>query len=171
MSVINPDLFLKHELEFEIKSRGGRPQGDVASLRKQLRDALASGGTTSLVKVTDVMAELELCQEKWGELREVMEDFESAPSNLRARQRVRQRAEHLQHRLENLSAQTTIAEVSATLKLIAEQVAKALRNFEPVKSPLSVSSPQPPEMDIAQTPNPAAPLPTPSGGASVSYNN
>ena len=69
---------MKHELEFEITSRGGRPQGDVASLRKQLRDDLASGGTTSLVKVTDVTAELELCQEKWGELREVMEDFESA---------------------------------------------------------------------------------------------
>ena len=79
MSVINPDLFLKHDLEFEIKSRGGRPQGDVASLRKQLRDALASGGVTSLVKFTDVTAELELCQEKWGELlREVMFRLRSA---------------------------------------------------------------------------------------------
>ena len=58
-------------------------------IRDRLRDALASGGTTSLVKISDVTAELELCQEKWGELREGMEDLESAPSNLRARQRLR----------------------------------------------------------------------------------
>ena len=83
---------------------------------------------------------------------------------------MRQRAEHLQHRLENLSAQTTIAEVSATLKLISEQVAKALRNFEPVKSHPPVSSPQPPDMYIAQTPSPPAQLPTFSGGSCVSYN-
>ena len=52
MKGINPDLFLKHELEFEIKSRSGRPQGDVASLRKRLRDALTSGEVTSTVKLT-----------------------------------------------------------------------------------------------------------------------
>ena len=72
--------------------------------------------------------------------------------------------------MENLSAQTTIAEVSATLKLISEQVAKALRNFEPGKSHPPVSSPQPPELDIGQTPSPPAQLPTLSGGSSVSYN-
>ena len=43
MSPVNVDLYVKDELEFEVRSRGKKPQGDVASLRKQLRDALAAG--------------------------------------------------------------------------------------------------------------------------------
>ena len=52
MSNINLKLFLKDELEFEIRSRSRRLQGDVASLRKQLRDAVAAGVVTSTVKLT-----------------------------------------------------------------------------------------------------------------------
>ena len=43
MSSVNVDLYLKDELEFEVRSQGSRPQGDVASLRKQLRELIAAG--------------------------------------------------------------------------------------------------------------------------------
>ena len=37
ISPVNVDFYLKDELEFEVRSRGSKPQGDVASLREQRR--------------------------------------------------------------------------------------------------------------------------------------
>ena len=54
MSPVNVDLYVKDELEFEVRSRGKKPQGDVASLRKQLRDALAAADGASHVKIARV---------------------------------------------------------------------------------------------------------------------
>ena len=103
MSAINPDLFLRDELEFELRSRDKWTLGDVASMRKQLGEALAAGEVPSPVKVSDESKEMELCLEKWGELRELAECLESAPCSSRAAQRIRQRLEHLRQRIQNMS--------------------------------------------------------------------
>ena len=67
MNPVNVDLYVKDELEFEVGSRGKKPQGDVISLRRQLRDALAAGDEPSQVKISDVSAEMDLCQEMYSE--------------------------------------------------------------------------------------------------------
>ena len=54
MSSVNVDLYLKDELEFEVRSRGGRPQGVVASLRKQIRLLIAAETEVSGFKPKDV---------------------------------------------------------------------------------------------------------------------
>ena len=46
-SSVNVDLFVKDELEWEVRFRGRKPQETVVSLRKQLREALASGEAPS----------------------------------------------------------------------------------------------------------------------------
>ena len=69
--MVNVDLYFKDELVLEIRSRGKKPQGEVASLRKQLRDVLAAGDEPSGVKLSDVATDMELCQEKWGKLQKI----------------------------------------------------------------------------------------------------
>ena len=71
MSVVDPDLFLRDELEFELRARGGNPKGAVTVLRKQLREALSAGGMLSAVDISDKDRELERCVEKWEELQEL----------------------------------------------------------------------------------------------------
>ena len=108
MNPVNVDLYVKDELEFEVRSRGDKPQGDVASLRKQLRELIAVGKEASRFKLRDVAPEMELCQAKWEELREALQ---SAPSTSRATQRLRQRLQHLFIRLKNIEAQPGTSEI------------------------------------------------------------
>ena len=127
MSGVNVDLYHKDELEFEIRSRGKKLQGDVASLRKQLRNALAAGDEQSGVKLTDVAAEIALCQEKWEELQNLSEGFVSPSSTLRARQRARQSLQHLYDRLKNLATQPGTTEIRTAFSSLTEQVSAALQ--------------------------------------------
>ena len=68
MSVLNPELFLRDELEFELRARGRDPRGTVLVLRRQLREALAAGDSLSKVSIADQESEWEICNEKWEEL-------------------------------------------------------------------------------------------------------
>lgn len=51
MVPINVELFRKDELDFEVRSRGGTSQEDVASLRRELREFIASRVRVSPVNV------------------------------------------------------------------------------------------------------------------------
>ena len=46
-----PEYFNKDELQFEIRLRGGVPQSDVASLRRQLRELLVGDVPLSLIHI------------------------------------------------------------------------------------------------------------------------
>ena len=84
MSGVDPDLFLRDELEFELRARGRNPKGAVTVLRKQLREALSAGDMLSAVDIRDKDRELEFCLEKWGELKELsrcVDSFESGPGS------------------------------------------------------------------------------------------
>ena len=43
MTSINPDLFVKEEIEFELRARGKETRGNVQTLRRLLREALTAG--------------------------------------------------------------------------------------------------------------------------------
>ena len=70
----------------------------------------------------------------------------------------------------NLSAQTTVAEISSTVKSLADQVVTALRGFEPGQSCTPAAPPQPHELVAEQTQNLAAQLPAFSGITGASYH-
>ena len=62
-----PEYFTKDELLFEIRLRGGVPQRDVASLRRQLRELLVGDAPTRRVEIYYLEEELTLCADKWTE--------------------------------------------------------------------------------------------------------
>ena len=127
---VNVDLFVKDELEWEVRFRGRKPQESVVLLRKQLREALASGEAPSgRVILTDVTAEVELCSEKFVELLDLAEGLQSAAPTSTARQRVRQRLQHVLCRLQNAESQATTSELEKNVVTLREQVAMALREF------------------------------------------
>ena len=71
-----PEYFNKDELQFEIRLRGGVPQRDVASLRRQLRELLVGDVPLQRVEIEDLGEELALCSDKWTEFSTLMEDSE-----------------------------------------------------------------------------------------------
>ena len=70
-----PEYFNKHELQFEIRLRGGIPQRDVASLRRQLRELLVGDVPLQRVEIEDQGEELALCSDKWTEFYTLTEDL------------------------------------------------------------------------------------------------
>ena len=110
MSTLNPELFLREELEFELRARGKEPRGNVPILRRQLREALAAGDALSRVTITDPESEWECCTEKWDELRELaqsVESLEEGPGCSLGVRRIWQRLQHVILRLQNLQAQVS----------------------------------------------------------------
>ena len=105
-----PEYFNKEELQYEIRLRGGVPQGDVASLRKQLRELLAGDVPLQRVEIEDLEEELALCADKWTEFSTLMEDSEYMGSSTRVWQRVTQKMHHLSDRLRNLLSQDGLEE-------------------------------------------------------------
>ena len=108
MSALNPELFLRDELEFELRARGKDPRGNVQILRRQLREALAAGDALSKVTIPDQESEWEICSEKWEELRELascVESLEAGPGCSIGVRRIRQCLQHVILRLQNLQAQ------------------------------------------------------------------
>ena len=82
MVAVDPDLFHRDELEYEIRARGRNRKGGVHALRKQLRESLSAGEKSSAFRVDHENKEIELCREKWAELRELamcLENLELAP--------------------------------------------------------------------------------------------
>ena len=158
MSGINMDLYVKDELEFDVRSRGKKPQGHVASLRKQLREALAAGEAMSGVSLSDMAAEVELCHEKYIELRDVAEGLQSAPSTSRAK------------RLRNLETQAGTTEMETALASLRGQVAARLQD-PPISQPHppEVSS-RPSTLEVDNKPNQAAPLMAFSGMEAACYH-
>ena len=48
MTSINPELFVREEIEFELRARGKETQGNVQTLRQRLREALTAVSYTHL---------------------------------------------------------------------------------------------------------------------------
>ena len=120
----------------------------MASLRKQLREALAVGEVVSRVRMSDVAAEVELCQEKYTELKDLADGLQSAQPTSRAKQRVRQRLHHLFMRLQNLETQPGSTEMETALAFLRDQVATALQ--EPPSRPNRPpkGDPRPPSLEV-----------------------
>ena len=78
------------------------------------------------VRLSDVAVEVELCHEKWIELRYLAEGLESAPFTSRAKQRVQQSLQHVLDRLRNLETQAGTTETKMTLAPFMDQVAACL---------------------------------------------
>ena len=152
------------------RSRGKKPQGDVISLRRQLRDALAAGDEPSQVKISDMSAEMDLCQEKYSELMDLSEGLQSAAPTSRAKQRVRQRLTHLAMRIQNLEAQALGPEMETILKDLRGQVGAALQG--PSKTQQVPTNLNPPLSTLVEEKEPvlAAPPVAFSGMAGAFYH-
>ena len=132
MSVMDPDLFLRDEFEFELRAPGRNPKGAVTVLRKQLREALSAGGMLSAVDIADKDRELERCVEKWEELQELsrcVDNLEEGPGSSRGVRRIRQRLNHLNLRLQNLDQQWGTLEQAHDIKSLIEQVTSTLQGL------------------------------------------
>ena len=108
MSVLNPELFLRDEIEFELRARGRDPKRTVIVLRRQLREALSAGEALLMVAIADKESEFEKCNEKREELQELarcVDNLEEGPGCSIGVRRIRQCLQHVIHRLQNLEEQ------------------------------------------------------------------
>lgn len=166
------EFLVKDELEYEVRSRGAKPQDLVATLRKQLRELLGADAPVRPVKVSDLDRESQRCADKWEELESMRMDLESAPTTSRGRQRLLLRLQHLQARLSNLEAQVSSAEEKNSINQLVSLVTTALNDVMLVSPPTSGPAPRLPEVDT-DTPapqGPAAPLDVFSGIMGAQYN-
>ena len=138
MSVLHPELFLRDEIEFELRARGRDPKGTVLVLRRQLREALSAGEALSKVTIADKESELEICNEKWEELRELarcVDSLEEGPGCSIGVRRIRQRLQHVIHWLQNLEEQWGDLEPALDIKDLIQQITSTLQGSQPARPP------------------------------------
>jgi hypothetical protein len=106
---MNPNHFLKDELEYELRVRGIAWAGDANLLRKQLRQAISSGCPALPEKFLtgDVQEDFDVCAQKLRDLEQYCNDADLSCSLVAAR--IKSRSLHLLARFQSLIKRETLA--------------------------------------------------------------